>query len=140
MTGKKEEKMFHTLEDVLNDFYRMGHRRHLGRRLVSFPAVNIYEADDHFLVTAQVPGVKKEDIEVTVIGDILTIQGKADAEKEDVSYYSRERNLGTFHKDVQIPFVMSASDPIDAQLRDGLLQIKLPVPAESKPRKISIVS
>lgn len=132
--------MFNTLEDVLNDFYRMGHRRKSGRRFVSFPVVNMYEAEDHFLVAAQVPGVKKEDIEVTVIGDILTIQGKADAEKQDVSYYSRERNLGTFHKEVQIPFVMSASDPIDAQLRDGLLQIKLPVPAESKPRKIDIQS
>lgn len=131
--------MFTNMENAFDDLYKFHEEvdQWFGRR-ASFPAVNVYKAEDHLLIACQLPGIHSENVDITLTGDTLTIAGKADAEKEKVSYYSRERNLGNFRKDVQLPFVMPASSPIDAHLQDGVLLIKLPVPEESQPRKIKI--
>lgn len=152
--------MFHTMEDILNDLqhFHAGHRfqgafaprfnegfadfasnfaPRFAERDVSMP-VNIYEAKDHILVTCRLPGVQPENVDVNLHQDVLTIKGKVESPKDNADYYNRERAFGSFTKELPLPFVASASDSIDAQLQDGLLRVKLPIPAESQTRKIKI--
>ena len=73
------------------------------------------------------PGVKPENVEITLEGDTLTIKGehKAEEEKEDVHYHLRERRYGTFSRTITLPTTVKAED-IQADYHDGILELKMP--------------
>jgi len=112
-----------------------------GRESMVFPPCRIWEGEDDTLVTCELPGVEMEDIDISVMGDALTIAGKRKPE-EDVSeeaYHRRERYTGEFTRTLPLPCRADAAD-VDATLADGVLTIRLPKAAEDKPRKIEIKS
>ena len=104
----------------------------------TFPALNVWEEGDKLLAEAEVPGLKMDDLEVTVQGDELTIKGERQAdEEEDVTYHRRERGLGRFSRVIRLPVEVNA-DKVQATLRDGVLTITLPKAEAVLPRKIEV--
>jgi HSP20 family protein len=103
------------------------------------PAVDVFEKNDKFIVKAEVPGMKEEDIDVSVVGDTLTIKGerKTETEVKEEDYYRCERSYGSFYRSIPLPSAVDASK-IEASYEDGLLEVTLPKKAEVKPKKIAV--
>ncbi len=105
------------------------------------PAVDIFEKDDKFVVKAELPGMKEEDIDVSVVGDTLMIKGekKTETEVKEENYYRCERAYGSFYRSVPLPSTVDA-DKIEASFEDGVLEVTLPKSAEIKPKKIAVAA
>jgi HSP20 family protein len=103
------------------------------------PAFDVSETDKELIVKAEVPGIDKKDINITVSDGMLTIEGeKKHEKKEDNGQYHRvERRYGTFFRTMQIPDEVEA-DKVDATYKDGVLKIRLPKSEAVHPRKIEI--
>ena len=103
-----------------------------------FPPLNVGEDAENVYVCAEVPGVKPEDMDVSVHGNTLTLRGERKPEAlENVNYHRRERTAGTFHKAVTLPAEINA-DGVRADCRDGVLKLTLPKAEHAKPRRISV--
>jgi HSP20 family protein len=103
------------------------------------PALNVWESDKDAVVTAEVPGLDPKDLEVTVVGDTLTLRlslPEPEA-REGETWHRQERTFGTFARTLRLPFQVDAGR-VGARLINGILQITLPRAEEDKPRKIAI--
>jgi len=109
--------------------------------LVWAPAINVLEKDDKFVVKVELPGVKEEDVNVTVAGGTLTIEGekKAESEVQKKGYYYSETSYGSFSRSITIPSTVDASK-IEANYDKGVLEITLPKAPEVKPKKITVAA
>jgi len=103
------------------------------------PAVDIREEADHYLLTADLPGVKPEDIDVTMENGVLTIQGQRHAEKSSESdgYKRYERVRGSFLRRFALPDTANGED-IVAETKHGVLEVTIPKHAELAPKKIAV--
>jgi HSP20 family protein len=105
------------------------------------PAVDLHRNDKEVVVTAELPGLAEKDIDVSLAGDLLTIRGekKAEHEEKNGGQHMVERRYGTFERTLQLPFTVK-DEQVDAKFANGVLTIRLPVPAEmQKPvRKIEV--
>lgn len=103
------------------------------------PAVDVFEKDDKFVVKAELPGIKENDIDVSVVGDTLYIRGekKTETEVKDEDYYRCERSYGTFYRSIPIPSNVDANK-IEASFDDGILEVTLPKSVKAKPKKIAV--
>ncbi len=103
------------------------------------PAVEVVETSDAYIVRAELPGVKPEDIEVTLQDDILTIRGKRERseERKDETIHIVERAYGEFARSLRIPADVKA-EAVEATYKDGILEVRLPKSEESKPRRIEV--
>jgi HSP20 family protein len=104
------------------------------------PSVDIYETDDHDLVVrAELPGMSREDIDVSVENSTLVLKGekKFDADVKEESYRRIERTYGTFHRSFTLPNTVDTSR-IGAEFKHGVLTVKLPFREEAKPRTINV--
>jgi HSP20 family protein len=108
-------------------------------RVGVYPLVNISEDRDHIYVRAELPGVKAEDLEITVQNHSLILRGerKIPTEEKQVNYHRRERESGFFRRVLALPARVQA-DKVEATCKDGILTIKLAKPEETKPRKIQV--
>ena len=104
------------------------------------PAVDIYETEAHDLVVrAELPGMAREDIEVSVENSTLILKGekKLDAAVKEENYRRIERTYGTFHRSFTLPNTVDATR-ISAEFKNGVLTVKLPFREEAKPRTITV--
>jgi HSP20 family protein len=105
------------------------------------PVVEVFERGDKLVVRAEIPGVTKEDIDVDIADDVLTIEGERRQESEDrgEGYYRNERSYGRFFRSIPLPEGVDA-DKAEAQFRDGVLEVSLPAPKreQRRGRKLSI--
>lgn len=103
------------------------------------PAVDISENTDNFLIHADLPGVKSEDIEVTTENGMLTIKGQRDSDKEETrdNYRRIERFSGSFLRRFTLPETADM-DNIRAATRDGVLELTIPKKPETQPRRIEV--
>ena len=103
------------------------------------PPIDVHETADEIVVTAALPGMKADDVEITMTGQTLTMRGefKADNEIEKDQYLYRERRFGSFNRTVQLP-VRVQGDQAQASFSDGLLRLSIPKAEEVKPRQIRI--
>ena len=104
------------------------------------PAVDIFETDGHDLVLkAELPGINREDIEVTVENSTLVLKGqkKFEAEVKEENYRRVERAYGTFHRSFTLPNTVDASK-VSAAYNNGVLTVTLPFREEAKPRTINV--
>ena len=103
------------------------------------PAIEVFEREDKFVVKAELPGMKEEDIDVSVVGDTLTIKGdrRAETEAKEENYYCCERSYGSFFRSIALPSTVDAKK-IEASYDSGVLEVSLPKVAEVKPKKISV--
>jgi HSP20 family protein len=105
----------------------------------SYPAMNVWTNEEGVVVTAELPGVEPEDIDISVVGDTLTLSGsrQPDELQEGEQYHRRERGSGHFTRTFQLPFRVEA-DKVEAMFKNGVLHISLPRAEVDKPKKISI--
>lgn len=110
-------------------------------RVGEFPPVNISATNDGCIVTAEIPGVEADNIDISVVNETLTITGERQSEnlEESETYHRKERLFGKFARSVELPFQIEA-DKVEANFANGVLTIKLPRAEAEKPRKISISS
>ena len=106
-----------------------------------FPAMNAWTNEDSAVITAELPGVSIEDIEIAVERNTLTLRGRREPEEiaEGASYHRRERRFGGFNRAFRLPFLVD-SEGVKAELKNGLLTIVLPRAEADKPKKIAIAS
>ena len=103
-----------------------------------FPAINAYASEDGIVLTAELPGVSSDSLDVSVFRDTLTLRGRREAEAADPrSYHRRERGHGQFTRTVTLPFRVDP-ERVEANLEHGVLRLTLHRPQEDKPRKIAI--
>jgi HSP20 family protein len=110
-----------------------------GRRWV--PPMDLVEAEDHFVLKADLPGLREDDVNIEVQDGTLTISGerKAEHEQREKGWYRIERSFGSFNRSLTLPDGVDP-DGIDASFSDGVLEVHIPKPEERKPRRISISS
>ncbi|MCX6887073.1 MAG: Hsp20/alpha crystallin family protein [Verrucomicrobia bacterium] len=103
------------------------------------PAMDVQEDKDSVVVQVELPGMKREEIQVSLEDGTLTISGERKMEKpvEGVSVHHTERSYGLFERSVTLP-TMVAADKVNAQYADGMLTVTLPKADEVKPRQISV--
>lgn len=103
------------------------------------PAVDIYEQDDAYIVKAELPGMKKEDVNITIHQNILTLRGerKEEGTSKDMQYIRAERNVGSFLRSFTLPSSVK-TDKVEAVYKDGVLTITLPKVEEAKPKAIPV--
>lgn len=141
------EEFEHWLERFMDDMWRrpfpslFGRDRWLPVRPLSIrmPSLDLYEEKDSVVVKAELPGMKKEDVEVNLAGENLTIKGekKEDKEVKEDDYYRRERSYGSFLRTVALPCEVK-SDEIKASFKDGVLEIRMPKTEEAKKKSIAV--
>ena len=105
-----------------------------------FPAVNLWASAGGAIVTAQVPGVSPEQLDVTIHQDTVTMRGKREPEtfEGDVVWHRQERAHGPFARTLVLPFRVDA-DRVSARFERGVLSLELPRPESDKPRHVNIV-
>lgn len=104
------------------------------------PAVDIFETDSHDLVVrAELPGLNRDDIEVTVENGTLILKGEKtfDAEIKEEQYRRIERSYGSFHRSFTLPNTVD-TNKVSADFKNGVLTVKLPFREEAKPRTINV--
>lgn len=104
-----------------------------------YPAINIYDAIDHFLLTAELPGLTAADFELSMTGDAVTLRGvrERDRHVRDEAYRRQERLYGTWSRTVSLPGKVDA-DRVTASLTQGILTVVVPKVEELRPRPISV--
>lgn len=104
-----------------------------------WPALDIAENDNEFVVKAEVAGCKPEDIDISVHGNVLTIKGekKQEEEKKEKGFYHVERSYGSFRRDLNLISEIDAGK-IEAACKDGVLTLKLPKSPKAKPTKVKV--
>ena len=108
-----------------------------GRRWV--PPMDLVEAEDHFVLKADLPGLSEGDVNIEVQDGTLTISGERGAEHEqrEKGWYRIERSFGSFNRSLTLPDGVDP-DRIEAAFSDGVLEVRIPKPEERKPRRIAI--
>ncbi len=103
------------------------------------PLIDVEETEDEFNITAELPGMKKEDIKITFQDNILTISGekKMEEKREDKNFHRMERTFGKFSRSIGIPAGVKL-DKIEAEYKNGVLYVHIPKAEEAKPKKIDI--
>lgn len=106
-----------------------------------FPLVNAWLGEGDIIITAELPGVDPGKVDISVVGDTLTISGSREMEslKDGESYHRQERGHGRFTRSLQLPFHVEANK-VEARYDRGILSMTLPRAEADKPRKISVKS
>ena len=129
------EAMDHLFDDAFTRPLRLGNGQW------TMPAVDMYQTDNEVVVKAALPGVKSDEVQINITGEILTIKGEV-KEKEEVkekAYHLREQRWGMFERSLALPTDVVA-DKAKAEFENGVLTISLPKAEEVKPKTITIKS
>ena len=103
-----------------------------------FPAINVYAHQDGIVITAELPGVKEDDLDITVHRGTVTLRGlRQDLPEGAQGYHRRERRTGSFGRTFSLPFNVDP-DRVEATLRNGILTLTLHRPERDKPKRIRV--
>lgn len=104
-----------------------------------WPAVDMFEKAEEIVVKAEVPGIDKKNIKISVSENMLTIKGEMKKEEEvkEEDYYYSERSYGSFSRSLRLPAKV-LEGKISAEFKDGIIEVHLPKAAESKPKEIKV--
>ena len=105
------------------------------------PAMDVSETKDSFVVEAALPGIKPEDMDITLENNVLTIRGemKQESTSKERNFHRIERRFGTFQRSISLPSTVK-SDAINASMEHGVLRLEIPKAEAVKPRKIAVNS
>jgi HSP20 family protein len=103
------------------------------------PAIDVFEDESKIVVKAELPGMTHEDVDVSILGETLTIKGekKKEEEKKEKNYHRLERAYGSFQRSVTLPPSVT-SDKAKASFENGILEIEMPKKEEAKPKQIKV--
>jgi HSP20 family protein len=137
--------VFEALQDEMDRFWRRlspelpvtprsRFRRGSGPGTAWAPRIDVYDRDNAIVVKAELPGIKKEDVQVELADGVLVIRGesKAESETKGEQYYRMERSIGSFYRRLPLPFE-AKPEQVQANLTDGVLELRITRPAEMKP-------
>ena len=129
------------LQEQMNRFLSSSLRRYKDDGFAKFfaPEIDLAEEGDHYILTADLPGIRKEDLNISVTGSVLTLKGerKDELEKKGKNFYHLERSLGQFQRIVEFPTEVNA-DEIKASYKDGILELRVPKSESAKPKQIKV--
>lgn len=134
------EELERRFEEILGrPFFPIAWRRLPGEERGWVPPLEMFEKEDKFTVRAELPGMKREEIDVSVVGDTMTIKGerKAETEVKEEDYYCCERSYGSFLRSINLPSAVD-SKKIEASYEHGVLEVTLPKAPEIRPKKVEI--
>ncbi len=132
-----------TLREAMDRLFDDAFTRPLGLRDgwrgSDIPAVDMYQTKDEVVVKAAVPGMKAEEVQISVTGDVLTIKGETSQKEEtdEKNYHIREQRWGAFERSVMLPTTV-VSDKAKAEFENGILTVTLPKAEEVKPKMITV--
>jgi HSP20 family protein len=129
-----------TLREALDQLFNDAITRPVGMKGGSVvPAIDLYQNNDEVVVKAVLPGLKADDVQISVTADVLTLRGefKQENEHKDATYHLREQRYGSFERSVMLPSEVQ-SDKAKADFENGVLTITLPKAESVKPRTVSI--
>jgi HSP20 family protein len=126
------------MDRLFENFFESGPRG-LGTLSAGEPAVEVADTTDAVVIKAQVPGIPKDNIQVSVTDDAITLKGemKEEEKKEEKNYTRREFRYGAFSRTIALPAAVQA-DKATAQLKDGVLEITIPKSEKAKMKEIPI--
>ena len=103
------------------------------------PSIDVSETDKEIVISAEMPGLERGDVEISIEDDVLAIRGekKVEQEKDDKNYHVSERVYGVFYRALQLPPGVDASK-IQATMSNGVLKVTIPKPAKAQPQKIEV--
>jgi len=125
-----------TMDRMLDNYF--------GRSALSFEGygvidLDMYQTDEEIVVEASIPGIKPENINISVAGEVLTLKGEIQQEEEtkNADYHIKERRFGSFSRSVTLPTLVVADKAV-ADFKNGILKLTLPKAEEVKPKTISV--
>jgi HSP20 family protein len=103
------------------------------------PVIDLYQTGDDVVVKASLPGLKADDVQISVTGDVLTLRGefKQELEKQEATWHLREHRYGSFERSIQLPSEVQ-TDKAKADFENGILTITLPKSEMTKPKTITV--
>jgi HSP20 family protein len=103
------------------------------------PSIDMYQTENEVVLKASLPGMKADDIQISVVGDVLSLRGETHVEEEvkEASYHIRERRSGSFARSIPLPAAVQA-DKAKAEFEDGVLTLTLPKAEELRPKTITV--
>lgn len=109
------------------------------RRGTAYPPMNVWSSEDGILIDAELPGIDPKDVDISVMGDELTLRGRIQAQEAGKGevFHRRERPTGEFTRTLQLPF-RAAADSVKATYRNGVLRVTVPRGEEDKPKRIAV--
>jgi HSP20 family protein len=127
------------IQNEMNRLFDTSLRRHDGFDGAFSPAFDMVVEKDNVVVKADLPGLSKDDISVSLQDNYLTIKGekKHETEQKEANYFLSERVHGTFTRTIELPVAVDAKR-IDARFKDGVLHVTLPKTEEAKPKQIEV--
>ena len=137
LTQYKPLSAFSLFDNELNNFFNQLSNYRPGIKWI--PAVDVIEADDHFELRAEIPGVSQEDVKIAIEDNVLTISGEKHIETQDEGHncHRVERSSGKFERSFQLPKTVE-TDQTQADYKAGILTVSLPKVEETKPKEIEI--
>jgi len=128
-----------TLRDARDQLFDEAFTRPFGMTEFSMPAVDLYQTNDEIVVKAALPGMKSDEVEISITGEMLTLKGEMHQkeEKTDASYLIREQRYGHFERSLALPTEVQ-SDKAKAEFENGVLTITLPKAEQVRPKTISV--
>ncbi len=131
-----------SLSDAVNSLFRESFVRPGNPPLAGSPVglpLDVRESENEFIIKASLPGVKPDDVQITVHGDVLSIRGevKVEEEKKGEAWHLRERRHGTYQRSVSLPTPID-SDKAQAHFEHGVLTLTLPKAEAAKPKQIKV--
>jgi HSP20 family protein len=127
------------MDRLWDDYFGPGRRALRPLEEAWLPAVDVSETGDKITVKAEIPGMEAKDIEISMVGDTLTLKGekKAEREEKEENYHMVERSYGSFSRTMKLPATVDA-DKVEATYKNGVLTVVLPKKEEVKPKAIEI--
>lgn len=124
---------------IFDNFFRGGSEEPALINAAWLPAVDVAEEDNQYVVKVELPGVNKDDVNISLESNILTIRGEKKTEQESKgrNYHRVERSFGCFHRSFTLPTRVNI-DQIDAVFKDGILTVTMPKADEAKPKQIEV--
>jgi len=105
-----------------------------------YPLVNLYEESDQFIVEALAPGINPEKLDLSIVGNVLTLSGEKTRLPENIkpeAYHRSERAAGRFVRTIELPTIVDSSK-VAAEYKNGIIQVTLPKSEEAKPKTIRV--
>jgi len=141
--------MFRNFNSMVEEMEKMQRemsrfRRHLSSpgflMAAGYPAMNTWIDGDTVLLTAELPGIERSELDISIEGDMLTIKGERKSIElpEGARYHRQERGCGKFTRVVQLPYQIDPKK-VEAKMHDGVLELKLERAEADKPRKIQVL-
>ena len=129
------------MDRLQREMNRLFDGAHPSRLSPEYPALNVWIGEDSQVITAELPGIQIEDLDINVLGRSLTISGerKPESALEGAETHRQERPFGKFSRSIELPYPVEAGK-VQATLEQGVLTINLPRAEADKPRKIAVKS